>query len=79
MSQIEILPEARFTVICLKTAIYIYSKNSRDLFDIVPCSSPVISSAIYRRFADSLVLAYLSLDDPAETVHVHDYSFNATT
>lgn len=76
---IEILPGARYTLICLETAIYIYSKNSRDLYDIVPCSSPLISSAIYKRFEQKLVIAYLSKDDPEETVMVHDYSVNPTT
>jgi len=28
VSRIEILPDARFTLVCLKTAIYIYTKNS---------------------------------------------------
>ena len=79
MSQIEILPGARFTLICLKTSIYIYRKNSRDLFDIIPCSSPIISSSIYKSFEDKLVLAYLSRDDPGETVIVHDFSINAST
>lgn len=45
----------------------------------MPCSSPVISSAIYKSFEDKLVLAYLSRDDPNETVLVHDYSVNAAT
>lgn len=79
VSKVEILPGARYTVICLQTSIYIYKKNSRVLFDIVPCSSPVISSAIYKSFEDKLVLAYLSKDDPNETVLVHDYSVNSTT
>ena len=49
------------------------------LFDIVPCSSPMISSAVYKSFEDKLVLAYLSKDDPNETVLVHDYSVNSIT
>jgi len=71
------LPGARYTVIGLKSAIYIYSKNSRDLYDIIPCSNPIISSAIYKSFEDKIVLAYLSKDDPGETILVHDYSVSS--
>ena len=76
VNRIEILPEARFTLICLKTAIYVYSTNSRDLYDIVPCSYSSISSAIYRSYEKKLVLSYVSKNDPGETVEVHDYTIN---
>ena len=39
----------------------------------------MISSAIYKSFEDKLVLAYLSKEDPSETVLVHEYSINSTT
>lgn len=78
VTQIEILPGARYTVICLKTKIYIYTKNSSALYDIIDCSNPAISSAIYKSYEDKLVLAYLSKDDPLETLQVHDYCVSST-
>ena len=74
MSRIEILPEARYTLICLQSAIYIYSKNSSELYDIVHCFEPSISSAIYRTYEQRIVIAYLSAEDPGETIEVHDYT-----
>ena len=68
------MPEARYTLVCLETSIYIHSKNTSDLYDIVKCNFPSVSSAIYRHFEDRLVLAYLSLSDERETIEVHDYS-----
>lgn len=74
-----ILPGARYTLISLKSAIYVYRTNSRDLHDIVPCSTPAISSAILKTLQEKLVLAYLSKEDPDETVYVHDYSRSSAT
>ena len=79
VSRIEILPEARYTLICLQTAIYVYSRNSTYLYDIVACSEASISSAIYRFYEQKLVLAYLSQADSSETVEVHDYSVSKRT
>jgi len=79
VSRIEILPEARYTLICLQSAIYIYSKNSTYLYDIVSCSQASISSAIYRSYEQRVVLAYLSASDSGESLQVHDYSVSKRT
>ena len=78
-SRIEILPESRFTIICLQTNIYIYKSNTQELYDIVPCTFSCISSAIYKNHEQRLVLAYLSREDPGEKLLVHDYAINPQT
>ena len=79
VSHIEILPAARFTLICLVNSIYIYTKNGRDLYDIVPCSQSTINSAILRSLEEKLVISYLAKEDPGETVYVHDYCISPHT
>ena len=50
IDRVEILEEARYTLICLQSTIYVYSSNSMELYDIVSCSFPTISSAVFRSY-----------------------------
>ena len=79
VEKIKILIEARYTLICLQSAIFIYSMNMKELFDIVSCCKPHISSAISRTHNQKLVLAYLKEATNQETIEVHDYSICART
>ena len=70
---IEILPGAKYTVFCLETKIYVYSKNSKDLYDIITCVTPTISSAIIKQLDDKVMLAYLDPEADGERVSIRDY------
>ena len=59
VTRIEILPSSRFTVFCLETKIYVYTRNGRDLHDIIDCHKPVISSVIYKPLQQKIVLAFI--------------------
>ena len=48
INNIEILPGAKFTIFSLETKIYVYSNNSKDLYDIVACVNPTVYSSIIK-------------------------------
>ena len=70
---IEILPGAKYTLFCLETKIYVYSLNSKDLYDIVTCVSPTIYSAVIKQLDDKVMLAYLNPEGEGEKVNIRDY------
>ena len=70
---VEILPGAKYTVFCLETKIYVYSKNSRDIYDIISCVSPTISSAVIKQLDDKVMVAYLDPEADGEKVSIRDY------
>ena len=73
VNSIEILPGAKYTVFCLESSIYVYSKNSKDLYDIVACVSSTISSAVIKQLDDKVLLAYLDPEGEGEKISIRDY------
>ena len=77
ISSIEILPGARYTLFCLETKIYVYSRNSKDLFDIISCVSPTVYSAITTQLEEKAMIAFLETSGDGETVYIRDYGGQA--
>jgi hypothetical protein len=81
ISDIEILKGGHYTVFCLQTKLYIYSRNGRDLYDIIPCCNPTIYSAISKSLSDTAVVATLfssgsnASDYKEDSVQIKDYSY----
>ena len=73
INSIEILPGARYTLFALETKIYVYSRNSKDLFDIISCVSPTIYTAITKQLDEKAMVAFLEKNGDRETVHIRDY------
>lgn len=73
INSIEILPGARYTLFCLETKIYVYSRNSKDLFDIIHCASPTINSAITKELEEKAMIAFLEQKGDGEVVNIRDY------
>lgn len=73
INSIEILPGARYTLFCLETKIYVYSRNSKDLHDIITCVSPTINSAITKQLDEKAMIAFLETAGNGETVYIRDY------
>ena len=77
IKSIEILPGAKYTIFCLETKVYVYSNNSKDLYDIIACVNPTVYSAIIKQLDDKLMLAYLDSTGDAEVVKIRDYGGTA--
>ena len=67
------MPGAKFTIFSLETKIYVYSNNSKDLYDIVACVNPTVYSSIIKQLDDKPMLAYLDPTGDAEVVKIRDY------
>ena len=74
INSIEILPSARYTLFCLETKIYVYSTNSKDLFDIISCINPTVYSAITKQLDERAMISYLEPSGDSEIVNIRDYS-----
>ena len=73
ISAVEILPSARFMILCLQTKIYVYTRNGMDLHDIINCCRPRIYSAMYNNLEQRACVAYLR-SPQGEQIEVNDYS-----
>ena len=67
------MPGAKFTIFSLETKTYVYSNNSKDLYDIVACVNPTVYSSIIKQLDDKPMLAYLDPTGDAEVVKIRDY------
>lgn len=77
INNIEILSGAKYTIFNLETKIYVYSNNSKDLFDIIDCVNPTVYSSIIKQLDDKPMLAYLDPSGDAEVVKIRDYGGTA--
>jgi len=56
INEILVLPGAKFTLFCLETQVQIYTRNGKDLFDIIACTDPKLTQA--EILGDSLTIVY---------------------
>jgi len=77
VKNIEILPGAKYTLFCLETKIYVYARNSKDLYDIIPCSNPIVCSAITTSLNEKALIAFLEPGSDGESVNIRDYGVQA--
>ena len=77
INSIEILPGAKYTLFCLETKIYIYARNSKDLYDIISCYTPTVCSAITTQLNEKAMIAFLEFSGEGENVYVRDYGIQA--
>jgi len=56
INEILVLPGAKFTLFCLETQVQIYTRNGKDLFDIIASANPKLTQA--EILGDSLTIVY---------------------
>lgn len=74
LSEILVLPGAKYTLFCLETQIQIYTRNGKDLYDIIDCFNPRLTQA--QIFEGELTLAYMGLQN---RIDIKTYSAKADT
>lgn len=58
ITEILVLPGAKYTLFCLETQVQIYTRNGKDLFDIIHCVSPKLTQAEIS--GDSLTVVHIN-------------------
>lgn len=64
INEILVLPGAKFTLFCLETQVQIYTRNGKDLFDIIASTNPKLTQA--EILGDSLTIVYVGQKNRVE-------------
>ena len=64
INEILVLPGAKFTLFCLETQVQIYTRNGKDLFDIISSSNPKLTQA--EILSECLTIVYIGQKNRVE-------------